>query len=108
MLLNCGAGEDLRVPWTAKRSSQSILKEINPEYSLERFMLTSVREAGEKWNTCATPLGDVKMVQMLWKRAWQVPPPQIKNTITSSRYVMYKVMAIVNTAGWYILKMLRQ
>jgi len=34
MLLNCGAGEDLRVPWTARRSNQSILKEINPEFSL--------------------------------------------------------------------------
>ena len=29
----------LRVPWTARRSSQSILKEINPEYSLEGLML---------------------------------------------------------------------
>ena len=29
----------LRVPWTAKRSNQLILKEINPEYSLERLML---------------------------------------------------------------------
>ena len=29
----------LRVPWTARTSNQSILKEINPEYSLERLML---------------------------------------------------------------------
>ena len=29
----------LRVPWTARRSTQSILKEINPEYSLERMVL---------------------------------------------------------------------
>ena len=29
----------LRVPWVAKRSNQSILKEINPEYSLEGLML---------------------------------------------------------------------
>ena len=29
----------MRVPWTAKRSNQSILKEINPEYSLEELML---------------------------------------------------------------------
>ena len=29
----------LRVPWTARRSSQSILKEINPKYSLVRLML---------------------------------------------------------------------
>ena len=29
----------LRVPWTARRSNQSILREINPEYSLEGLML---------------------------------------------------------------------
>ena len=29
----------LRVPWTARRSNQSIIKEISPEYSLERLML---------------------------------------------------------------------
>ena len=29
----------LRVPWTAKRSNQSILKEISPEYTLEGLML---------------------------------------------------------------------
>ena len=29
----------LRVPWTTRRSNQSILKETNPEYSLERLML---------------------------------------------------------------------
>ena len=39
MLLNWSAAEDLRVPWTARRSNQSILKEINPEYSLKGLML---------------------------------------------------------------------
>ena len=39
MLLNCGVGEDLRVAWTVRRSNQSILKEISPEYSLEELML---------------------------------------------------------------------
>ena len=39
MVSNCGAGEDLRGPWTVRRSNQSILKEINPEYSLEGLML---------------------------------------------------------------------
>ena len=47
MLLNCGIGEDLRVPrtedlrvpWTARRSNQSILKEISPRYLLEELML---------------------------------------------------------------------
>ena len=36
MVLNCGVGEDsVRVPWTTRRSKQSVLKEINLEYSLE-------------------------------------------------------------------------
>ena len=39
MLLNCDVGEDWRVPWTTKRSNQSILKEMSPEYSLEGLML---------------------------------------------------------------------
>ena len=39
MLLNCGVGEDSRVPWTARISNQSILKEISPGYSLEGLML---------------------------------------------------------------------
>ena len=39
MLLNCGVGEFLRVPWSERRSNQSILKEISPEYSLEGLML---------------------------------------------------------------------
>ena len=38
MLLNSCAGDD-SVPWTARRSNQSILKEFNPEYSLEGLML---------------------------------------------------------------------
>ena len=36
MLLNYGVGED---PWTARRSNQSIHKQISPEYSLEGLML---------------------------------------------------------------------
>ena len=39
MLLNCGVGEDSRVPGTARRSNQLILKEISPEYSLEGLKL---------------------------------------------------------------------
>ena len=40
MLSNCGdGGIILSVPWTERRSNQSILKEINPEYSLEGLML---------------------------------------------------------------------
>ena len=40
MLLNCGVWRRLfRIPWTARRSIQSILKENSPEYSLEGLML---------------------------------------------------------------------
>ena len=40
MLLNCGVERRLlRVPWTARKSNQSILKEISPKYSLEGLML---------------------------------------------------------------------
>ena len=41
MLLNCGVGEDSceSVPWTARRSNQSILKEISPGCSLEGLIL---------------------------------------------------------------------
>ena len=39
MLLNCSVGEDLRVPWTARKSDWSILKDISPECSLEELML---------------------------------------------------------------------
>ena len=49
MLLNCGVGEDfffffLRVPWMARSSNQSILKEISPEYTLEGLMLKLKRQ----------------------------------------------------------------
>ena len=40
MLLNCGVEDSfLRVPWTTRRSSQSILKEVSPGCSLEGLML---------------------------------------------------------------------
>ena len=50
----------LRVPWTARRSNQSILKEISSGYSLEGLMLT--------WNvnTLATSWEELT----LWKRLW--------------------------------------
>ena len=39
MPLKYGAGRPRRVPWTARRSNQSILKEINPEYLPELLIL---------------------------------------------------------------------
>ena len=46
MLLNCGVGKLLRVPWTARRFNQSILKEISPEYSLEGLMKLKLQYFG--------------------------------------------------------------
>ena len=39
MLLNCGWRRLLRVPWTTRRSNQSILEEISPDYSLQGLLL---------------------------------------------------------------------
>jgi len=39
MLSNCGAGENIEVPWIAKKSNQLILREINTKYLLEVLML---------------------------------------------------------------------
>ena len=39
MVLNCGVGGDSRVPWTVRRSNQSILREISPGCSLEELIL---------------------------------------------------------------------
>ena len=60
MLLNCGAREDLRVPWTARRSNQSILKEISPEYSLGGLMLRLKLQYFATWCKELT----------YWKRPW--------------------------------------
>ena len=64
----------LRVPWTARRSKQSILKEINPEYSLEGLMLKlKLQHFGHlMWRT-----DSLEKTLMLWniegwrRRGWQ-------------------------------------
>ena len=62
MLLNCGAGEDSWVPWTARRSRQSILKEVSPEYSLEGLMLNlKLQHFGHlMWRTGSLMLGKIE------------------------------------------------
>ena len=60
--LDCGFGEELlRVPFTVGRSNQSILKEINPQYSLEGLMLKlKLQYFGHTWWEELTQ----------WKRPW--------------------------------------
>ena len=50
----------LRVPWSTRRSNQSILKEINPEYSLE----------GLSWSWNSNPLATWYEELTHWKRPW--------------------------------------
>ena len=59
MLSNCGVGL-LRVPWTARRSNQSILKEISPEYSLKAWCWS--------WNSNTLATWCKELIR--WKRPW--------------------------------------
>ena len=52
----------LRIHWTAKRSNQSILKEINPEYSLEWLMLKWKLQYFGHWMQRANPLENILMM----------------------------------------------
>ena len=55
----------LRVPWTARRCNQSILKEISPEYSLERLMLKLKLQYFGHVMRSANSLGNVLMLKWL-------------------------------------------
>ena len=58
MHLNCGDGEDSGVPWTVRRSNQSILKEISPGWSLEGLMLKLKLSCLSTWCRELTHLKD--------------------------------------------------
>ena len=52
----------LRVPWTVRRSNQSILKEINPKYSMERLMLKLKLQYFDQLMQRANPLEKTLML----------------------------------------------
>ena len=60
----------LRVPWTARRSNQSILKEINPEYSLEGLMLKLQSFGHMMWRASGKTLMLGK-IEGRSRRVWQ-------------------------------------
>ena len=74
MPLSCGVGKTLERPWTARRSKQSIVKEISLEYSLEGLMLKLKLQyfVHLMWRT-----DSLEKTLMLWKieggrrRGWQ-------------------------------------
>ena len=64
----------LRVPWTARRSNQSILKEINPEYSLEGPMLKLKLQYFGHLMQRADSMEKTLMLgktEGKWRRGWQ-------------------------------------
>ena len=65
-------GRLLSVPWTTRRSNQSILKEISPEYSLEALMLKLKLQYHLMWRTDSFEktlmLGKFEARRMRWKR----------------------------------------
>ena len=74
MLLNCGVGEDsLRVPWTAKRSNQSILKEVSLDSSLEGLMLKlKLQYFGHlMWRTDSLKILMLGKIESGRRRGWQ-------------------------------------
>ena len=73
----------LRVPWTARRSNQSILKEISPGYSLEGLMLKlklqyfghlMQRTDSSEKTLVVNSLSCVRLFATPWTVAYQVPP----------------------------------
>ena len=74
MLSNCGTGGDLRVPWTARRSNQSILKEISPEYTLEGLMLKlKLQHFGHLMQKAYSLKVSLMLgkIEGRWRRGWQ-------------------------------------
>ena len=64
----------MRVPWTTRRSNQSILKEINPEYSLEGMMLKLKLQYFGDLNQRACSLEKTLMLEKIERRrrrGWQ-------------------------------------
>ena len=64
----------MRVSWTARRSNQSILKEINPEYSLKGLMLVQLKVQYFGLIGRANSLEKILMLGKIegkWRREWQ-------------------------------------
>ena len=64
----------MRVHWTVRRSNQSILKEINPEYTLEGLMLKLKVQYFDHLKQRADSLEKILMLEKIeskWRRRWQ-------------------------------------
>ena len=94
----------LRVPWTARRSSQSILKEISPEYSLERLMLKLRLQYFGHLMSRANSLKKTLMLRKIEgkrRRGWQ-RMRQLDNITDSVDVNLSNLWKIVKDRGvWY-------
>ena len=102
--LNCGVRGLLRVPWTARRSTQSILKEINSEYSLEGLMLKlpfhavhGVLKAGMlKWLSIPFSSGPCLSELPTVTRPSRVAPHSTAHSVTELDKAVVHVVSLVS------------
>ena len=99
MLSNCSAGEDLKSPWTARRSNQWILKEIKPEYSLEGLMLKLQYFGHLMWRPDSLEktvmLGKIEGTRKRWQRMrW------LDSISESMDLTLSKLREIGNRGAW--------
>ena len=86
----------MRVPWTTRRSNQSILKEVNPEYSLEGLMLKS-----QYFDHLMQRANSLEKTLMLGKiegkrrRGWQRMKRMVENSTDSMDMNLSKLQEIV-------------
>ena len=93
----------MRVPWTAGRPNQSILKQINPEYSLEVMLKLKFQNFGHLMQTAdslekALMLGKIEGKRRVWQRMRWL------DSITDSMYMkLSKLRETVKDRGaWHV------
>ena len=97
MLSNCGDREDSRVTWTERRSNQSTLNEINPEYSLEGLMLKLKLQYFSHLMQTADSLEKTLMLRKIEgrRRKWQQKMRWLDGIIDSMDMRLRKLQDIV-------------
>ena len=100
MSSNCGAGGLLRITWTFRRSNPSILKEINPEYSLKGLMLKLKLQYFGQMMQRVDSLEKIIMLGKIegWRRrGWQ----RMRRLDGSMDMNLSKLLEIVDREAWH-------